>query len=92
MRVLNALLLGVATVCVIAMGRQAWHWLPWRVLAAALTALLLVAVTLSLLPAPATIFLGLLAAALCASVVSATAWLTSAGQRKARLDNRNNVP
>ena len=92
MRVLNALLLGVATVSILAMGRPAGRWLPWGVMAAALAALLLVAVTLTLLPAPVTIGAGLLAAALCASVVLATAWLASAGQRKARLDNRNSVP
>ncbi|MCY7319962.1 MAG: hypothetical protein LH617_14780 [Ramlibacter sp.] len=92
MRVLNALLLGVATVSVLAMGRQGRRWLPWGVMAAALAALLLVAATLALLPAPATIGPGLLAAALCASVVLATAWLASAGQRKARLDNRNSAP
>ncbi|MDB5942472.1 MAG: virulence factor family protein [Ramlibacter sp.] len=81
MAVLNVLLLAVAAVAVIAIGPDAWRWLPWGVLAGSLAALLVLALALALLPAPGTVVSGLAVAAACAALVLGSSWLAGARLR-----------
>nr|MDQ6882055.1 hypothetical protein [Pseudomonadota bacterium] len=82
MWILNALLAVVAAVTVAAMGHEALDWLPWQVLFCASGALLLVACTLSLLPAPQGLALGLVQAVVCSGAVLSAAWWASGGLRR----------
>lgn len=75
MATLNFVLAALALAMVAAMGREAKRWLPWRVLAAALATLLVLALALSLVPAPAGIVPGLALAAACAALTLGVSWL-----------------
>ena len=75
MAALNALLGAVAVATVLAIGPDARRWLPWGPLAGSLAALLLLALGLALLPAPASVVAGLALGAACAGLVLGSAWL-----------------
>lgn len=84
MRVLNAVLALVAVVTVLALGREARHWLPWRELMVPLAGLLLIRLALALAGSPPQgILPGLLLAVLAAGIIVAAGWLGSPSLRAA---------
>lgn len=91
MVILNILFAGVAAVSVAATGRRVLACLPWRVLLSAAAALLLVALVLSVLPAPHGLLSGLVQAAVCAGLVLAAAWL-GAGELRRMPGHNSSAP
>jgi putative peptidoglycan lipid II flippase len=87
MAVLNLLLAAIAVGSLFALGPLAWRWLPWGAFAGALGALLVLAGSLRLLPAPTRVASGLAVAAVYAGLVLAAAWLAHGGRRQGRADN-----
>ena len=87
MAALNVVLAGVAAATVLAIGPQARLWLPWRVLAAALTSLLVLAAALSLVPGSISLVPGLALAAACGALVLGVSWLAASGLREAASHN-----
>lgn len=87
MGLLNLLLAAVASVALLALGREARHWLPWRGMCVALAGLLaLTAASLGNalpLPAPASLVQGLAAAAISATLVVTISWWGSRDLREA---------
>ena len=84
MRLLNAVFAGVAVVVVLAMGRDALRWMPWRAMVIGFAGLLLVAGASAWLGAAALGLAGGLAAAvLAAAQVLAASWLGSSELRQA---------
>lgn len=87
MAALNWVLAAVAAATVLAIGPEAWRWLPWGVMAGALAALLALALVLTLLPNAISVVAGLAAAAACAALVLGVAWLAGSGLREAARHN-----
>lgn len=82
MMAMNVLLTAVAVATVFAMGQDAWRWLPWRLFAASLAALLVLTGALTLLPVPSGIAAGIGVAVLWGGIVLASSWLAERGVRR----------
>lgn len=87
MATLNVLLAIVAVVMLVAIGPAARRWLPWGVLCASFAALLLLALGMRFVPAPAADLPGLAVGGSCVGLVLAAAWLAASAGGLTRSHN-----